>query len=107
MRGITDPSLAQAKLSWLANPQKYARDFDATVEYLLNQVVHHQMNQQLNIAADRQGTAGTLHREDDKGQDLNMLAVLYSKEQWAKMLLFTEGLCEKALCTQWGWQVWL
>ncbi len=32
MNGITDPLLNQAKLSLYANPDKYATDFDATIE---------------------------------------------------------------------------
>ncbi len=35
---ITDPSLAQAKLSLDANCKMYSGNFDATVEYLMNQV---------------------------------------------------------------------
>ncbi len=38
LNGITDPALAQVKLSLEANSETYSGDFDATVEYLMNQV---------------------------------------------------------------------
>ncbi len=51
LHGTMDPTLAQAKLSIEANNKKYCGDFDATIEYLMNQVSHHQVNQQLNNAS--------------------------------------------------------
>ncbi len=44
LNGITKPALAQAKLSLEANHQWYSVNFDATVEYLMNQVLHQQVN---------------------------------------------------------------
>ncbi len=51
LNGITDPSFAQAKLSLKAKREQYSGDFDATVEYLMNQVTHQQVNQQLHVAS--------------------------------------------------------
>lgn len=61
-----ESSLAQAKLSQVANLEKYARDFDDTVEHLMNQESHQAVNQFLNVAAIGQGTEGTLKTKDNK-----------------------------------------
>ncbi len=60
LNGITDPSLAQAKLSFEADCDQYSGDFDATVEYLMNQVTHQQVNQQLHIASVDSGAPSCL-----------------------------------------------
>ncbi len=60
LNGITDPVLAQAKLSLPANPDKHASDFDVTVKNFTNQVLHRQVNQHHNIAAIAQGAPKTL-----------------------------------------------
>ncbi len=84
MNGITNPLLNQAKLLLCANPDKYATDFDAPLEYLTNQVSHQRVNQRLNIAAVGQGTRG-FKMKDEKGNNLKMPAVSYSFEQWAQL----------------------
>ena len=88
LNGITDPSLAQAKLSLEANREQYSGDFDACVEYLMNQVTHQQVNQQLNIASVDTGAtvgAGRLKTKDARGNDLEMPLIQYTPEQWAQL----------------------
>ena len=89
LNGITDPSLAQAKLSLAANEEKYGRDFDATVEYLTTQVSYQQQNRRLNVAAVARAPAaasgGNLVTKDQQGNDLEMPAVFYSPDQWAQL----------------------
>ncbi len=55
-----DPALAQAKLSIEANCAQYSGNFDATIEYLMNQVPLHQVNQQLNVVSVGSGASGCL-----------------------------------------------
>ncbi len=50
LNGIANPTLAEAKLSLKANCEQYSGNYDATIEYLMNQVLHHQVNQQIHIA---------------------------------------------------------
>ncbi len=85
LNGITDPALAQAKLSLKANHETYSGNFDATVEYLMNQVEHHQVNQQLNIASICIGAPGHLWTCDDQGNDLEILLICYLPEEWAQL----------------------
>ena len=85
LNGITDPSLAQAKLSLEANRDQYSGDFDATVEYLMNQVTHQQVNQQLHIARVDSGAPSRLQTKDAQGHDLEMPLIEYSNEQWAQL----------------------
>ncbi len=82
--GITDPSLGQAKLSLEANREQYSGNFDATVEYLMNQVTHQQVNQQLNIASVDSGAHGCVNTKDARGNNLEMTLIKYSNEQWAQ-----------------------
>ncbi len=86
LNSITDPSLAQAKLSLKANPEMYSSDFDATVEYLMNQVQHQQVNQQLNIASVGSGAAGRHCTRDDQGNNHKIPLVNYSLEECAPLL---------------------
>ncbi len=79
LNGIMDPSLAQAKLSLEANRKMYSGNFDATIEYLMNQVQHQLVNQQLNIASVGSGTAGCLHTRNTQGNNLEI--PLYSTHQ--------------------------
>ncbi len=85
LNSITDPSLAQAKLSLEANRETNSGNFDATVEYLMNQVQHHQVNQQLNIASVGCGAAGRLRTCDAQGNNLEMPLVQYLSEEWAQL----------------------
>ncbi len=78
----TDPSFAQVKVPLNANSKKYSSDFDATVEYLMNQVLHQKADQHLNIANVGSSASKTLKTKDDKGQDLDMPVVQYPPEQW-------------------------
>ncbi len=85
LNGITDPSLAQAKLSLEANRDQYSGDFDATVEYLMNQVTHQQVNQQLHIASVDSSAPSRLKTKNAQGNDLEMPLIEYSNEQWAQL----------------------
>ncbi len=86
LNGIRDHALAQAKLSLKANRETYSDNFDATVEYLMNQVQHHQVNQQLNIDSVGSGASGRLRTRDDQGNDLKMPLVHYLPKEWAQLL---------------------
>ncbi len=83
LNGIMDPALAQAKLSLDVNCELYS---DATVEYLINQVSHHQVNQQLNIAGVGSGTPGCLKTCNGCSRELEMPVIEYSCEEWAQLL---------------------
>ncbi len=76
LNGIMDPALAQAKLSFEANCDQYSGNFDATVKYLMNQVQHHQVNQQLNVASVGSGASSHLQTCDDQGNNLKMTPCL-------------------------------
>ncbi len=91
-----DPALAQAKLSLDANCDQYSGDFDAIVEYLMNQVTHHQVNQQLNIASVDSGTPSCLKTCDDWGNDLEMPLIEYLCEEWAQLSLTQKtSICKR------------
>ncbi len=85
LNGITDPSLAQAKLSLKANFMQYGGNFDATVKYLMPQVAHQQVNKQLSISSVGNSTACRLKTCDDEGHDLEMPLICYSPKEWAKL----------------------
>ncbi len=85
LNGIMDHALAQAKLSLEANHDQYSGNFNATVEYLMNQVTHHQVNQQLNIASVGSGTPGCLKTCNNCGNDLKMPIIEYLHEEWAQL----------------------
>ncbi len=70
LNGIMDPTVAQAKLLLEENCGQYFGNFDATVEYLMNQVLLHQVNQQLNIDCVGSGASGHLKTCDDCGKEL-------------------------------------
>ncbi len=84
LNGIMDPTLAQAKLSLEAIFKQYSGDFDVTVEYLMNQVTHHQVNQQLNISSLGSGPPGCLKTCNDCSNDLKMPLIEYSLEECAQ-----------------------
>ncbi len=65
LNGITDPAVIQAKLSLKAYCYHYSGNFDTTVEYLMSQVSHHQVNQQLAIACFNSVAPGCLKTHDD------------------------------------------
>ncbi len=77
LNGIMDPVLAQAKLSLEANSDQYSGNFDATVKYLMNQVTHHQVNQQLHIASVGSGPPDRLKTRYDCGNDLEIPHATY------------------------------
>lgn len=56
------------------------------VEYLMNQVSHHQVNQQLNIASIGSGASAHLDTHDDSNNDLEMPLICYSPKEWAQLL---------------------
>ncbi len=72
LNGIMGPALAQAKLSLEANCEQYSVDFDATIEYLMNQVSLHQVNQQLHIASVGIGAPGCIKTRNDCCNDIEM-----------------------------------
>ncbi len=88
INGITDPELAQSKLSLNANHVQYSCNVDATIEYLMNQVSHHQVNQQFS-------TPGHLKTHNDHGRELEMPANKYSCEEWAQLLLDKKTIIQK------------
>ncbi len=51
LNGITDPLINKANLLLDANCNQYSGSFDSAVEYLINQVSHQEVNQQLNISS--------------------------------------------------------
>ncbi len=63
----------------------YSGDFDATNEYLMNQVQHHQVTQQLNIASVGSGAPGRLCTRDDQGNSLEMPLIAYLPEDWTQL----------------------
>ncbi len=83
LNDIMDSALAQAKLSADANHEQYSGNFDATVVYLMNQVSHHQINQQPNIASVGSGAPGRLKTRNEHSRELVMPAIKYSCEEWA------------------------
>ncbi len=83
LNGIMDPTLVQAKLSLKANHEQYSGNFDATVVYLMNQVSHHQINQQPNIASVGSGAPSRLKTRNEHSRELVMPAIKYSCEEWA------------------------
>ncbi len=85
LNGIMDPSLAQAKLSLEANREQYSGDFDATVEYLMNQVTHQQVNQQLHVASVDSGAPSRLKTKDERSNNLKMPLIEYSNKQWDQL----------------------
>ncbi len=72
-------------MSLEANHKQYSGNFDATVEYLINQVLYHQVNKQLNIAWVGSGASGCLQTCDDQGNNLEMPLISYSSEEWAQL----------------------
>ncbi len=86
LNSIMNPALTQAKLSLKANRKTYSGNFDATVEYLMNQVMHHQVNQQLNIASVCSGTYGWLRTCDDQVNNLEIPLLNYLLEDWTQLL---------------------
>ncbi len=60
----------------------YSGNFNATVEYLMNQVQHQQVNQQLNIPNVGSVAPGHLCTLNDQGKDLKMPLVNDSSEEW-------------------------
>ncbi len=96
LNGIMDPALAQAKLSLETNREMYSGNFDATVEYQMNQVQHQQVNQQLNIASDGSGAPARLCTHDDQGNNLEMPLIVYSSEEWAQLSLAQKSsICKR------------
>ncbi len=85
LNGITNPALTQAKLSLEANCKHYSGNFDTTIEYLMNQVQHHQVNKQLNIASVGSGAPGYLEAHDNQGNILEMPLVCYLPEKWTQL----------------------
>ncbi len=53
----------------------------------MNQVQHHQVNQQLNIASVGSSAPGCLGTCDNQGNNLEMPLVNYLLEEWAQSLL--------------------
>ncbi len=85
LNGITDPALAQAKFSLKANSKQYSGNFDATVEYLMNQVLHQQVNKPLCIASVGSDTASCHKTCNNRGQDLKMLLIEYLPKDWVQL----------------------
>lgn len=85
LNGITDPSLTQVKLSLEANHEQYSGNFDACVEYLMNQVTHQQVNQQINIVSVGSGAPNCLKTKDKCHNNIVMPLVEYTNEQWAQL----------------------
>ncbi len=86
LNAITDPTLAQAKLLFDTNCKQYSGNFDAIVEYLMNQVLHHQVNQQLNIDSVGSGASSRLRTHDDCRNNLEMPVISYLPKEWAQLL---------------------
>ncbi len=82
-----DPLLTQAKLSLEANHDQYSCDFDATIEYSMNQVTHQQVNQQLNIASVGSNMAWKLKNHDKHGHKLKMPLINYLPKESAQLPL--------------------
>ncbi len=80
-----DPSLAQAKLSFEANHVQYSGNFDTIIEYLMNQVLHHQVNQQIHIASVGSGASGSLKTHNDHGKNLEMPLIWYLPKEWTQL----------------------
>ncbi len=95
LNGIMDPALAQAKLSLKANCKMNSVNFDATVEYFMNQVQHHQVTHQLNIASVGGGAPGCLRNCDDQGNNLEIPLIAYSPEDWAQSSSFQKSSIRK------------
>ncbi len=72
LNGIMDPVIAQAKLLIEASCDRYSGNFDATIEYLMNQVSHNQVNQLLNIASVSSGASVCTKNYDSCGNDLEL-----------------------------------
>ncbi len=51
----------------------------------MNQVMHHQVNQQLHVASVGSGAPGLLKTRNDCGHDLEMPLIEYLREEWAQL----------------------
>ncbi len=85
LNGITNPTLVQAFLSLEANHDHYSSNFDATIEYCMNQVHHLQVNQQHTIASVGRSAVGKLKTHDDCRNDRRMHLVCYLTKEWAQL----------------------
>ncbi len=103
---ITDFSLAQAKLSLNSNHNYYSGNFNANIEYLMNQVSHQQVNQQLNFTAVGSGAPRIFKIPDDKGHNLELPLDCYTPKEWAQ-LFHPQEQYQEAAGTDWWWQMWL
>ncbi len=67
-------TLPLLKPNFLSRPtvSNYSGNFDATVEYLMNQVTHQQVNQQLNIASVDSGPPSHLKTKDKRDNNIKM-----------------------------------
>ncbi len=83
LNSIMDPFVAQTKLSLDANCDQYSDNFDATVQYLMNQVTHQQVNQQVNIASVGSSIARKLKICDNCRNNLKMPPLCYLPKAWA------------------------
>ncbi len=88
---IAEPLLAQAKVSLKVDCNKYLGNFSATAEYLMIQVSHQQVNQQLHITSVGSSVTGKL--KTLVVHVVNMLAKCWQNIQMSKIL---EKLCHFA-----------
>ncbi len=102
LNGITNPPFAQANLSLEANCEQYSGNFDATVEYLMHQVLHQQVNQSLLISSMGSDTAGYLKTRNDCGKDLEMPLDDYLPKDWAQLLPAQKSIIQKRHAEAYG-----
>ncbi len=98
LNGIMNPSLTQTNLLLDTNHNQFSGTFDATIEYLMNQVTHQQGNQHLNFDHVNSGANKSLKTKGDQGHNLEMPVINYSPEVWTQLSSANSSLCK--YCTQ-------